>query len=324
MSEEKIQFQFPVIQTGWHIMGRSKDFPKGETRKVQLADRDWLAFRDSHGTLHVLHSRCPHMGANLTYGQIVNDKVVCPFHGWQFDHEGSCKETSGTSEIPSYAKIQNYPVRERHGLAFFYSGKTPAYELPFFPDTDPEDFFHDDIQEIVQDCEWYVVPSNAFDLSHFTSMHKMIPTRPFEMIEMGPYAKRIVLHYEMTGNLLSDKLLRLFHGRYGILDFTVWSGNMIYATTTVGKFKNYMMIFIEPLPELHSVSKMYVYAPGAKKGLLYRALQWIPLRIQSILNQRFFQAEADTLKNVKFHSITFLESDKTLKDYLVWLMNLKQ
>jgi len=324
LKEENIQFQFPSIQNSWHVIGKSKDFKVGKAVSVKLGDREWLAYRDSLGVLHVIHSRCPHMGANLTYASIENDQIVCPFHGWKFSKEGACTQSSESGYIPEYAKLQTYTVRERHGLAFFYLGKTPAYELPFFPDTDPDDFYHDEIQEIEQDCGWYVVPSNAFDLSHFTIMHKMIPVKPPQLIDMGPYARRIVLHYEMKGNLLSDKILRFLHGKTGVLDFTVWSGNMIYATTRVGKFINYMMIFIEPLPGGHSVSRMYVYSPGAKRGWWYRALNWIPMRVLSILNQKFFQNEADTLKSVRFNSVTFLPSDQMLKDYLVWLVNLKQ
>ena len=262
------------------------------------------------------------MGANLTRGKICNDRLVCPFHAWEFGADGKCTKTLNADAIPDYARLQTYPVTERHGLVFMFYGKKALYELPFFPGCDPDNFFHDKVFDIHQDGEWYIVPSNAFDITHFVSVHKRTPIEPPVVRAISPYARQITLRYRIEDDIISDRFARTFLGKVAELDFTVWSGNQVYAVTTIGKLKNYMMIFIEPLPKGHSVSKLFVYSPGQKKGPVYRAMHWVPMRLRSIFSQRFFQREADMLKNIKFSSLTFLPSDQMLKEYLVWLNEL--
>jgi 3-ketosteroid 9alpha-monooxygenase subunit A len=37
-----------------------------------------------------LDLRCPHMGADLGFGRVKADTIVCPFHQWAFDSTGRC------------------------------------------------------------------------------------------------------------------------------------------------------------------------------------------------------------------------------------------
>jgi nitrite reductase (NADH) small subunit len=38
-----------------------------------------------NGTLSALDNVCPHRGGPLSDGVILDGKIVCPWHGWQFD-----------------------------------------------------------------------------------------------------------------------------------------------------------------------------------------------------------------------------------------------
>jgi nitrite reductase/ring-hydroxylating ferredoxin subunit len=43
------------------------------------------------GQLHALDSVCPHAGGPLGDGDLDDDAVVCPYHGWAFDlRTGAC------------------------------------------------------------------------------------------------------------------------------------------------------------------------------------------------------------------------------------------
>jgi nitrite reductase/ring-hydroxylating ferredoxin subunit/uncharacterized membrane protein len=72
-------------------------------RRVVVArtERGWVAFDD----------HCPHRGASLADGALVNGTVQCPWHGSQFDaRTGALKAGPATEGIPTYE------VRERDGL----------------------------------------------------------------------------------------------------------------------------------------------------------------------------------------------------------------
>ncbi len=48
-----------------------------------------VAWRAESGQLTVMDAYCEHLGAHLGYGGHVEGEVIqCPFHGWQWNHEG--------------------------------------------------------------------------------------------------------------------------------------------------------------------------------------------------------------------------------------------
>jgi phenylpropionate dioxygenase-like ring-hydroxylating dioxygenase large terminal subunit len=50
--------------------------------------------------------RCPHRGARLSDGRIVEESIECPYHGWRFDRQGACAampQASQGAAIPARA-----------------------------------------------------------------------------------------------------------------------------------------------------------------------------------------------------------------------------
>ena len=58
---------------------------------VTLLDQDLVLWRDQTGKLQGLHDRCPHRGAKLSAGKLINGFLQCAYHGWKFDGTGECK-----------------------------------------------------------------------------------------------------------------------------------------------------------------------------------------------------------------------------------------
>ena len=79
-----------VEATHWHPVLQSEDLPRGASVAVRLLDRDLVLWRDVAGAAQVLADRCPHRGTRLSLGRIVDGRVECPYHGWQFMPGGPC------------------------------------------------------------------------------------------------------------------------------------------------------------------------------------------------------------------------------------------
>ena len=61
-----------------------------------------------------------------------NDRLVCPFHGFQFDVAGRCAATP-LGPPPRKAHLTTYPVQETGGFIFAYhdhQGRPPTWRLP--------------------------------------------------------------------------------------------------------------------------------------------------------------------------------------------------
>lgn len=72
------------------------------------------------GAVAALADRCPHRGARLSQGTVVDGTLQCPYHGWRFDAQGRC------AAIPALPAFQpaavhaacRHEVQLAHGLVW--------------------------------------------------------------------------------------------------------------------------------------------------------------------------------------------------------------
>jgi nitrite reductase/ring-hydroxylating ferredoxin subunit len=73
-----------------------KEFPCGEKM---------ICVANVSGTVTAMENVCLHRGGPLGQGEIENGKVVCPWHGWQWD-----PKTGAAGHNPG-AKLAVYPLK---------------------------------------------------------------------------------------------------------------------------------------------------------------------------------------------------------------------
>ncbi|KAI4978849.1 hypothetical protein ZWY2020_015602 [Hordeum vulgare] len=75
----------------WYPLYLSKEVPDDAALPLTVFDRQLVLYRDAGGVLRCHEDRCPHRLAKLSEGQLVDGKLECLYHGWQFDgHQGKC------------------------------------------------------------------------------------------------------------------------------------------------------------------------------------------------------------------------------------------
>lgn len=87
-------------------------------RRFTLLDEHLVAYRTSHGPV-VMKDLCIHRGSALSLGRLIDDRIECAYHGWQYDHTGACVRIPALpvgKPIPAKARAICYPVREEAGL----------------------------------------------------------------------------------------------------------------------------------------------------------------------------------------------------------------
>lgn len=124
----------PPIPNGWYAACSSDDLGPGAVRSFVAVGRELVAFRDASGAAHVLDAHCVHMGAHLGGGQVRDDTLQCPYHGWRYDGAGTVVEIPySKGRIPSRACVRGYEVDERDGFVLFWfhaGGSVPDYLVP--------------------------------------------------------------------------------------------------------------------------------------------------------------------------------------------------
>ena len=114
--------------SNWHAVARSTKVST-TPYAVTVDGQPLVVFRTKDG-LNCLTDRCPHRFAPLSEGRVVDGKLECPYHGWQFDGAGVCKAIPGLlGELPRVF-VPTHAVCERNGLVFVSLDKDPGEPYP--------------------------------------------------------------------------------------------------------------------------------------------------------------------------------------------------
>jgi len=93
---------------------------------------------------------CIHRCASLADGWVSGDRVVCPYHGWEFGADGACTNIPALgpdTRIPKRVRVDSYPTMEKYGWVWAFLGDLPENERPKVPDLFPE--FEEGIDEVL-------------------------------------------------------------------------------------------------------------------------------------------------------------------------------
>jgi nitrite reductase (NADH) small subunit len=81
---------------------------EGQVKEFEAAGKTICVAR-VNGTCSAMENNCIHMGGPLGQGYVENGKVVCPWHGWEYD------AATGALEGDPKTRIDVYPLRIENG-----------------------------------------------------------------------------------------------------------------------------------------------------------------------------------------------------------------
>jgi phenylpropionate dioxygenase-like ring-hydroxylating dioxygenase large terminal subunit len=77
---------------------------------VSIAGLELIVYRTNNG-VNAIHRYCPHRGMDLVGGVVVDDGIICPFHGWKQKENGESVDSDGTlitCEQQKYQAVQSH------------------------------------------------------------------------------------------------------------------------------------------------------------------------------------------------------------------------
>ena len=135
--DETIHNETAALARGWHAVAMAAEIGDDPVR-VRLLGNDWVLARID-GRIVAFVDRCPHRLAPLSAGRVAHDRIVCPYHGWEFGPDGKA------TRIPSLRTTDRVPPRacltppagitERYGLVWL-APEPPVCALHEFPEWD--------------------------------------------------------------------------------------------------------------------------------------------------------------------------------------------
>jgi phenylpropionate dioxygenase-like ring-hydroxylating dioxygenase large terminal subunit len=143
---------------------------------LKILGQELVLYRTSDGRIHAMNNACIHRGAALAQGKIDRDCIVCPYHGWHYQPDGTCVKIpsqSATTTIPKAARMTTYPVQDKYGWIWLYLGDGEPGELPDLPNF-PQAASNNlrAIQgEFNWDANYQRVLENGLDFAHAPFVH---------------------------------------------------------------------------------------------------------------------------------------------------------
>jgi phenylpropionate dioxygenase-like ring-hydroxylating dioxygenase large terminal subunit len=120
----------------WYAVLSSGELRQRPVAKIRFGE-SLVFWRAADGIPACLADRCPHRGAALSLGELVNGAVACPYHGFQFAPDGRCLRVPAEGDhwvIPAHLRARALPVRESQGFVWLWRGPDlPRAELPPVP-----------------------------------------------------------------------------------------------------------------------------------------------------------------------------------------------
>jgi phenylpropionate dioxygenase-like ring-hydroxylating dioxygenase large terminal subunit len=162
-----------VLLDSWMPVTNSRDVTADEPLGVALLDTAIVLWRSPDGTVHAARDQCPHRGAALSLGQVRDDTLMCPYHGWVYDRGGQCirQPASPGQTPPANARLDVFGVCERYGVVFVALGDTPSAPPEYFTEWDePGVRQYHDVPVLVHACGPRIV-ENFLDMAHFGFVH---------------------------------------------------------------------------------------------------------------------------------------------------------
>lgn len=120
------------------------------SHSVQAADNvvagfthgeELVLWRTAEGSIQAWDNRCPHRGMRLTLGRIVDNRLSCAYHGWEYEAGGQCTgiPAQPRTAAPRYVCVKTYRAAEARGMVWVAPGDTSAASPPLADGT--TDFF---------------------------------------------------------------------------------------------------------------------------------------------------------------------------------------
>ncbi|KAL4022160.1 hypothetical protein IC575_015885 [Cucumis melo] len=192
----------------WYPLYLTRDVPEDAPLGLTVFDKQLVLYRDGAGELHCYEDRCPHRLAKLSEGQLIDGRLECLYHGWQFEGEGKCvkiPQLPSDAKIPRSACLRTYEVRESQGVVWVWmSLEKPSTlkNIPWFENFDRPGFRDfSSIHELPYDHS--ILLENLMDPAHIPISHDRT-SYPAKREDAQPLA------FEVT-----ERTNRGFAGRWG-------------------------------------------------------------------------------------------------------------
>lgn len=169
----------PLMRNHWYVAAWAEEVTRTPLRRRILSD-DIVFYRTEDGRAAALDNRCAHRSYPLSKGVIKGDRIVCSYHGIEFNADGSCGLVPSMQCAPRAMRVPSYPLVEQGPFIWIWMGDPEAADhgkltqQPWFTEAGwahVKGYFH-------MKANYLGLHENLLDLSHFPFVHGAMVGKP--------------------------------------------------------------------------------------------------------------------------------------------------
>lgn len=187
----------------WQCAARLDEIPQaGDFTTYEIGQQSVMVVRVDDDTVKAYHNFCPHRGTALSEGcgHFDNDRIMCPFHGWQWDLKGTNTLIFEQQEFRG-GTLKNEDVPLKELLCEVWAG---FVFINFDLDAEPFEAFIAPVKEIVEGlglgdmhhywwksvtvpANWKVAQEAFFETYHVPTTHPQLDDAGREFMYEGKH-----------------------------------------------------------------------------------------------------------------------------------------
>jgi phenylpropionate dioxygenase-like ring-hydroxylating dioxygenase large terminal subunit len=176
----------------WYVIGEKKKFKNKKLYKIKIWNNDYLVWKNNN-IYYGMDNYCSHRGASLALGKIVDNNVVCPYHGYQFNNNGKLCKIPGLNFVNTNVHNQNtYEVVEKNGWVYLNTINKLFYNTSKINIFEEPESFNKKFRSIFINTNFNtygrLVSENSLDVMHIGFVHTFgNAEHPAPLFEKPPY-----------------------------------------------------------------------------------------------------------------------------------------
>lgn len=185
----------PLIRNCWYVAGRSSEIGRTPFARRFLGV-DVVLYRTEDGHPVAMRNRCPHRSFPLVRGKLEGDRLICGYHGMEFEPDGVCAHMPALSSTPSTVTIRTYPVADRGPLTWIWMGSPDLADESLIPPT-----------PWLADSAWGTVTGDFHINADYVSMHEnLIDQTHFPFLHPGTVGTPEYARSKLTANTENNQV----------------------------------------------------------------------------------------------------------------------
>ncbi|EQC50128.1 Rieske [2Fe-2S] domain protein [Bacteriovorax sp. BSW11_IV] len=309
LQETKIFNNKEAIIEGWYWALQSKELKIGKVVHADIMGKKLAIYRGKDGRPRALDAFCPHMGAHLAEGKVEGNELRCFFHHWKFSEKGELNDIPCRKSLQGVsAKIDSYPVEEKFGLIWIWTGKEAKRGLPYAPEL--KDLETDSLlgKPYIKECHPNVMMINAIDAHHFASVHKL----PVDLNLVPTVIDSNTIEFSNITKVPNTNLLTKFIGKFykGPLTYSLCYHNATTGTVTLGPdFLHFYIMFAIRTNKNGQAEGQTILLTKKRNGLIGKIFNAIVLRATRVVGNYFAKGDTEVFKTINFKFKTPIKED---------------